>query len=406
MNEKKDCAQLELSEGRTRDLKVKEECGELNIYGDNIFLSDETKVIKEYDKQWKIKNGTTTYHIIDIGTQLNIHKELPLTKLVENINESKKVIFRILKKACYNDEKSKAEFENFIQSHVEGSDKEDIISDYLSQKGNLQFWVRYIELFIPPIVCREDICRCFKKIFDKEFKFEQKYAEILRSKPKGILQKESRNECVFELAFPGYFDYTIDILNAKYKPLTRFDESDLFTRIAIKYLLSGEFDRGKKLLNETSWLLEGDKKFLSEKKYPEEYSIFKEFARVQEKQLLPFIKSKPPFLCQTTDYCEKYKDNNKFFKHRLMDKNEDGLNLFEEINELKRKVYTGEYKSEYELYAKVFKKMWKIHEKLNVYKKKDLEDLDKLVDAINMFFIDKVKINLISSGVNHRSFDV
>jgi hypothetical protein len=101
MNEKKDCAQLELSDGRTRDLKVKEEYGELNIYGDNIFLSDETKIIKVYDKLWEIKNGTTTYHIIDIGTQLNIHKELPLTKLVENINESKKVIFRILKKACY-----------------------------------------------------------------------------------------------------------------------------------------------------------------------------------------------------------------------------------------------------------------------------------------------------------------
>lgn len=266
----------------------------------------------------------------------------------------------------------------------------------LQKTANSEFWLTYIGVLVPHI--NVNLYRIYKKIFDYNFGFEQEYAQKYAYKydkgKKFFSPAVDEKVDVFELAFPLFFDISIDKFEYK---LTELDKADLFTAEAVNLALFGNFYKSEKMLLKAGEILDADYNFLKEyiessrqfkdyeeygrwlmrnDIYPKGYQNYDKSIKEERTIFLPHF-DKKPILCQSIKDCEKMKEINNFFIDRF--------HIFEEINEERKKILRFKNTKDYHSV------MCKIRDKydiLKVYKRKDLRYLEEVLNAL------KLKVNL------------
>jgi hypothetical protein len=262
----------------------------------------------------------------------------------------------------------------------------------MQKTANSEFWLIYIGVLVPHI--NENISRIYRKLFDYNFRFEQenaqKYAYSYAHKVKKVFSPTVDEKVdVFDLAFPLFFDISID--KFYYKP-SELDKADLFTAEAVNLALFGDFYKSKKMLLKAGEILDADYEFLNRYRessrqfkdyeeygrwlkridnYPKGYQNYDKIIR-DERPFLPHF-DKKPILCQSIKDYEKMKEINNFFIKRF--------HIFEEINEERKKLLQLKNTEDYH---SVMCKIRDKYEILKVYKRKDLKYLEEVLNALKL----------------------
>jgi len=263
-------------------------------------------------------------------------------------------------------------------------DKADFIQE-MQKTGNSVFWLYYVDVIVPHN--NEEMYKICKKIFDYNFRFEQKYAHRVRRITSHTTDKKMD---VFELAFPKFFDISID--KFYYEPHTKLNKADMFTVEAVTTALSGDLHTSATVLLAASEILDADYEFL--KGYKENKSQFKDYDEyeewLKEKKAYPNVYSeydkflsahwaflphfdKKPILCHNVEEYKEMKEINEHFRN--------SFHQFVEIDKKRNTVLRSTDTNEY------FSSLYEIRDifqNLGIYKRKDLKYLEDILNNLKL----------------------
>lgn len=263
----------------------------------------------------------------------------------------------------------------------------------LQRTANSEFWLIYIGVLVPHI--NENIYRIYKKIFDYNFGFEQEYAHEYAYKYAYKVEKifsptADEKVDVFDLAFPLFFDISIDKFFYK---STQLDNADIFTAEAVNLALFGDFYKSKKMLLKAGEILDADYEFLNgyiENKrqfggyekyerwlkakdiYPKGYHNYDEPIREEGTIFLPHF-DKKPILCRNVKDYKEMKEINKFFIEHFHE--------FEEIDQKRKKIMRLKKPDDHHSVLTEIRDKYK---DLGVYKRKDLKYLEGILNTLKL----------------------
>ena len=256
----------------------------------------------------------------------------------------------------------------------------------MQKTANSEFWLAYIGVLVPH--SNENLYRIYKKIFDYNFGFEQEYAYRYDKGKKFFSPAVDEKVDVFDLAFPLFFDISIDKF---FYTSTKLDKADLFTAEAVNLALFGNFYKSEKMLLKAGEILDADYEFLkgyieSSRQfkdygeygrwlmrndiYPKGYQNYDESIKEERTTFLPHF-DKKPILCQSIKDYEKMKEINNFFIDRF--------HIFEEIKEERKKLLHLKNMDDYYSVMNEIRDKYRI---LGVYKRKDLKYLEEVLNAL------------------------
>ncbi|MCD4779539.1 MAG: hypothetical protein K8S27_03175, partial [Candidatus Omnitrophica bacterium] len=238
--------------------------------------------------------------------------------------------------------------------------------DYL-KPSNVEIWLDYLEITIPNI--NREITKACRDMFNKEFGMEQIYSRKFKK-----ISKPDDDKILFRFGFGILSSFVIDWHTEKQNSSNRLDRCDQFSKAAITHALSGNYQKGEKLLNEVYGLFSIDRN----SDMPMQFS---NYIQNNEKDLTSYLTKSHPMAFMSINHYVQLKKDVEFFI--------DKYNMFQNIGKL---VETAIESQTIELIENIRIKLTR----LGVYEVKDLSYLDDVCHSISLFFSAQYRKNLQS----------